>query len=240
MIKNIALIVFVVFISICFSKDYNSENKIIIKSKFLKEGFIRYEDSIIVKKINKVNYVNLNIDEPVRVFIRNKKTGNYFFLYLETGKHTIYVDLDNYKISSKTSKICNENAEVLRIKKHFDTIEESYTEIIANQKDTLGVYTKKIDSTHKEYHRAYYNWALAHLSSFISLNFTNFLSKDVFVSISIGITKSEINALFNSLDQSLFDYPTYKLTKEYMEKYINNPEIKIAEPAVPIWNPYQK
>lgn len=216
------------------AKTYNSENKLIIKSKNLRSCYVRYEDSIVIKRAKKINTVKLNIDEPNRLLIMNSKTKNYFFLYIEKGKNTIYIDLDNYVISSKTSIIANENAEVLRIKKHFDTL---IIEQERNRNIEIIQTNNDIDTLSIEYHRTYYNWCIQHPKSFISLGFVDFLSQAY---LSLRFPQEDINKLFESLDASLFNYPTYIECKKNIAEYINNPNYKIEEPPKPLWSPNQK
>lgn len=159
------------------------------------------------------------------------------FFFIEQGKNSIFIDLDNKFISSKTSLLSNENNESLSIKKYYDSINEINVNIIINNKDTFGLYKVKSDSINKLYHKAYFNWCLKHPKSFISLNFVNFMT---YTYHTIGLTKEDINTLFNLLDLSLHNYPTYIKCKAYIAEYINNPNYELPNINNPLWSPTHK
>lgn len=232
--KKIILILFTILLNTFCINAHNAQITIKLKSKYLKNGSISYEDTILIKKTKKTNTINLNIDEPQRLILSNSKAKQYIIFFIEQGKHTISIDLDKRTIASETSLLCKENNETIYIRKYYDSINGIYINKIKNNYDTLGLYREKIDSINKEYHKTYYNWCLKHTKSFISLSFLNFMTYSY---LSIGITKEEINTLFNSLDISLHNNPSYKKSKEYIAEYINNPNYKIEEPPTPLWNP---
>lgn len=237
MYKKATLIFYNLVVILFCASAHNSEYVITVKSKNLKYGKLIYDDSILIKQIKKTNKIQLNIDEPKRLYIQNSKTRNYLFFFIEQGKHTITIDLDNKTISSKTSKLSQENAETIKIKNHYDSLNEVYLQKITNNQDSADYYNDVLISINKQYHKTYYNWCLKHPSSFISLSFLNFTTHSY---LTIGITKEEINALFNLLDNRLYNYPTYKECEKYIATYINNPDYKIEEPPTPLWNPRTK
>lgn len=235
------LLLLLIFLTIkSYAQSINSINKIIVHSKHIKSCYFEFNDS--TYDIKRINQLNIFLNEPLRILIKNSKNNNYLFFYIEEGNHIIDINLDNKIVSSKTSIIVQENNEVLTIKKYYDSLSFPIEITMRNTTNTGIEDSNRIvfDNIRKLYHKAYYNWCVKHPKSFISLRFLMFLSNDIFVHSSVGITKEEINFLFNSLDASLYKYPSYQECLKNMDEIINNPKYKLAEPPKPLWNPNQK
>lgn len=233
--KYIFFYIFFIITIILYAQTYNTKYTIIVKSKTLKNCYVQKGDSILLFETKRMNSICLNIDEPQRLIIRNTSTKNYIYFFIERGIHTIYIDLDKYTLFSKTSKLCNENYEVLKIKKHYDTLmENSYL-----KNDGLPTnQPTKLDTVKYEYNKAYYNWCIKHPKSFISLAFCESQAQHW---KETPLKKEEINALYNVLDSSLRKYATYAKCKIFMDNYVNNTKISQENDSLkntikPLWN----
>ncbi|MBK8353106.1 MAG: hypothetical protein IPL21_16020 [Saprospirales bacterium] len=100
-----------------------------------------------------------------------------------------------------------------------------------------GIRVKNnFDSISHLYHCELYNKHLHYPKSFKTLEFVNFLT-DAYSQV--GISKQEVINLFNSLDSSLFNYPTYIETKKIIEENFINTNSAIPTDKInkPLWNP---
>lgn len=226
--------------------SYTTKTILTVNGQHIENYQLQIDNEIYIDTLKKVNIINKEIAEPLRVSIMNtndtialmNRNLNYIFFYLDIGTHEITIDVDKSTITSKTSKLNTDYNEFWQLKKKEDTLMETAAIIdsIENSRFEFRTNNNRFDSISHLYQRAYYNKCMQLPKSFISLSFVKFLSGAYFQA---GISKQEVVYLFNSLDSCLFKYPTYIETKKIMkENFINNRDaIPTNTINKPLWNP---
>lgn len=220
----------------------NSYTKLKVVGKNPKNYQVRIGNDVYIDSLKSMNIINIEIEEPTKIITINandtvallKKDFKYINLYIENGVNEITIDLDKSAFYSNTSKLINEYNEFMQLKNKFDTITKHIldTEYKSTQ---LRTNNNKLDSISHIYHREYYNKCLALPKSFITLKFVQFLTDGY---LQAGIARKEVVTLFNLLDNSLFNYPTYKKTKKIIEDNFINKNIELKDTiSKPLWNP---
>lgn len=218
---------------------FNSITTLHIKSKNAAMYKLLINEKVFIDTIQSVNVIKQHISEPLRVCIMNyndtiammNHSIDYINFYLDIGIHDIVMDLDKSAFTSKSSVLTRENNEFWQLKKKNDSLISLLTQ---NEKanDGLNSHDNMFDSVSHLYHRAYYNKCMSLPKSFMSLKFVQFLTDSY---LQGGISKQEVIALFNCLDSSLFNYPSYIETKKIIEANFLN--IKINQPTDKINKP---
>jgi hypothetical protein len=198
-----------------YSNEYNCKVVFSIKNStddnyyahFIDDNNVIYLDKI----VDKIDSFYVNIKEPKNIiYMITNDTSKMTSFYIYPGR--VYIDIDAKNVRNSTIYDSPLNDELFKYRIKHDSITNSiYTPFVIkllkdkkeqNLYDSIKViYDKHLQQQYKkEYKEGFYN-----LKSFGTLNFIDF-----HLTYTKIFTKKQLKKLFNKLDKSMKEYPTYQ------------------------------
>lgn len=214
--KTTSIILLLFLYSVGFSNStikYTSNNIEIKKISFSIEDVL--DSSYYTNK----GSMQLNIDEPqkIKVTINNLAPT---FIWADIGT-TEFVIHNKYSFTFKNSNINKDYKEYLNIIDSINNLIDKDKAILrkldnANMIDSnllsREVYFTNIQQLENKKSEILYNWCQNHTSSFICFDFIQYQLQEKY------IATEKLRTLFESLDTSLFHYPSYEKYKLLLKK----------------------
>lgn len=220
------LVILVLFFKL-FTINANEYNaKVILHYKNIDSSYFAYiidEDKLVFYDsiFSQKDSFLLYLKEPIYCnYIAKHDTSKMFLFVIDTGRLEVFIDaldvrnatilnspltMDLYASRRKTDSIENSvyTKEVILLLKKLKDINP-----LNHQKDSIfNIY----DSKCKELYKLRYKESFNKLNSFSTLRFVaDFLNEIIEVQKEATFTKKQLKKLFNKLDKSMKEYPTYQ------------------------------
>lgn len=180
------------------------------------------DESVVLNdiSINPIILSTKNFDEPHKISILDKINKNRITFYLEPGEYTIEIKTFDLSVKSQLSKLNAEYFQYVHLVDSFNILMDSnriaiskFIDLPFNKENYINslFYADRIKHLENGQQLTLYNWCLQHNKSFVCFDFIQYQLQEQ------QIDSSLVRNIFNKLDVSLYEYPTYKKYKSIFE-----------------------